>query len=125
MVGTPVAGGTGLLRVELDDQLLLNGLVDVLAEWRGEGCDREAGVAGLEPGRGLALQGVHVAAHEEVATGGLAQHDGLACAYPVARNGHALAVHAHMAVAHELAGLAAASPLTRPGKPLAAAELAE
>src|ERR1700722_5297615 len=123
MVGTPVAGGTGLLRVELDDQLLLNGLVDVLTKWRVEDCDREAGIAGLEPGGGLALQGVHVAAHQEVAPGGLTEDDGLPCAHPVARNVDALAVDQHVAVAYELAGPAAAGAPAGPEDDVVEAEL--
>ena len=68
-VGLGGGDAGGLLRVQLDDELLLHGLVDVLAQRRVQHGDAEAAVAGLEPGRGLAVEGVQVAADREVLAG--------------------------------------------------------
>src|ERR1700722_15032765 len=119
IVVTPVAlrGWSGaacgrrvLLRVQLDDQLFLDGLVDVLAQWWVQDGHAEAPVAGLQPGRGLTLQGVHVATDREVLAGAALEGDGVALADPVARDVHPLAVDEDVAVAGEMGRLAAAAP---------------
>src|SRR6185437_2587441 len=94
-----------LLRVELDDQLLLHRLVDVLAEGGVEDLHDEAGFAGLQPGRALAVERVHVAADGEHLPGRALEGDGVTLADPVARDGDPLAVDQDVAVADELAGL--------------------
>src|ERR1700722_12116054 len=117
MAGTPVGPwgrGRGLLRVELDDELLLDGLVDVLTQRGVEDGHREACVGRLEPGRRRALEGVHVAADHEVGAGGLAQRHDVALADAVTRDGDPLVVHVHVPVPHELAGLAPAGSPARP-----------
>ena len=76
--------------------------------------DAEATIAGLEPGRGLALEGVHVAAHREVLAGPALERDPVPLAHPVARDVDALAVDEHVPVADELAGLAAAGAPSSP-----------
>src|SRR5580658_5945114 len=104
----PRPPGFGLLRVQLDDQLLLDRLVDVLPQRRVEHLDGESGIAALQPRRALPVERVHVAPDDEHLAGRLLQRDGLALAHPVARDRHPLPVDEHVAVAHELAGLAAA-----------------
>src|SRR5580693_5382560 len=132
IVVTPVAlrGWSGaacgrrvLLRVQLDDQLFLDGLVDVLAQWWVQDGHAEAAVAGLQPGRGLTLQGVHVAADREILAGTALEGDGVALADPVARNVHPLAVDQHVPVADELARLAAAGSPSGPEDHVVEAQL--
>ena len=68
----------------------------------------------LQPGRELPVEGVHVAADvEELTRRGLEGHH-VALAYPVAGDGDPLAVHQHVAVADELAGLGPAGPPSGP-----------
>src|ERR1700722_260824 len=58
----PGARGTAvvLLGVQLDDELLLHGLVDVLAQWKREHLDGEFVPDRLQPWGELAIEGVHV-----------------------------------------------------------------
>src|SRR5205085_4622465 len=64
--------------------------------------------ARLEPRRDLAVQHLDVVAHDDHRLGLVAEGDDVALAHEVARDGDAAPVHEHVAVAHELAGLAAA-----------------
>src|ERR1700728_2078504 len=113
----------GLLRVQLDDELFLDGLVDVLPQGRVQHLDREPGIAALQPGRPLPVECVHVAADDEHLARRFLQCDGLTLADPVARYRDALPVDQHVAVAHELAGLAAAGSPAGPGDPVGEAHL--
>src|SRR5579884_3423062 len=97
--------GAWLLRVELDDELLAHGDVDVLAQRQVADGDAEAVLPLLQPRGDLAVEGVHVVAdHDHLAALGAEDHH-VATAQPVAGDGHPLAVHQHVPVADELAGL--------------------
>src|SRR5665213_3490906 len=101
-------GRSGLLGVELHDELLLDGLVDVLAQGQREHLDLEAVPHRLEPRRERTVERVHVAADVEELPRGRLEGDGVALAEAVAGDGDPLAVDQHVAVADELAGLGAA-----------------
>src|SRR5918998_5308232 len=93
-----------LLRVELDDELLAHGHVDLLAQR--ELAHRHGGTAvgRLEPGGDLAVDGVEVVADHDHGLGLVAKRDDLAAAQGVRGDGHPLAVDRDVAVADELAG---------------------
>ena len=113
-----------LLRVELDDELLLHRLVDVLAQRR-----VRAPVTAKPPSPVSSQAGSwrsRVSMLRRTANisrdAGLQGHH-VALADPVARDGHPLAVHQHVAVADELAGLGPAGAPAGPEDHVVEAQL--
>src|SRR4051794_39803042 len=100
--------GRGLLRVELDDELLAHGHVDVGAQWQVANGHLLAAVAGVHPGRDLAIERVDVLADGDHVLALVRQRDHVAPADLVARDRHPAAVDLDVAMAHELAGLGSA-----------------
>src|SRR3954451_17739484 len=99
-------GKTGLLGVQLDDQLLLHGRGHLAALGLAQDLGRQGVVIGLEPGGDLAGQLGGVADHVLGRRIGL-DRDHVALAHLVARDVDPAAVDGPVAVADELAGLAA------------------
>src|SRR5918998_3390525 len=99
-----------LLRVELDDELLAHGHVDLLAQR--EVAHRQGGTAvgRLEPGGHLPVDGVEVVPDHDHGLGLVPEGHDLSTPEVVRGDGHPLAVDRHVAVAHELAGLGPARP---------------
>src|SRR4029453_281088 len=95
----------GLLAVQLDDELLAHGYVDVLAERELADGDLSALGAGLQPGRRDAVEHVAVPLDDDHRLGLLRQGDHVALAHPVAGDVDPLAVHGDVAVADQLARL--------------------
>src|SRR5262245_13113987 len=100
--------GSGLLRVELDDELLAHRDVDLLAQRQIAHGGGRVVRRDLEPLRDLSVQGVDVVADDDHLLRLRTQRDHVALPQRVGRDRHALAVHVDMAVPDELAGLVAA-----------------
>src|SRR5688500_456588 len=98
----------GLLRIQLDDELLAHGHVDVIAPGDVAHGDGEAALAGLEPPGDLPVEGVEVVPDDDHRPRLVAQGDDFTAPGLVARDRHPLAVHRDVPVADELAGLGAA-----------------
>src|SRR5438067_2503116 len=94
-----------LLGVELDDELFAHGHVDVLAHREVAHGDRGAFAGALQPGRYRPAHRLDVVAHHDHGLGLVPQLDDIALADVVARDGDPAAVHAHVAVPDQLAGL--------------------
>src|SRR3954453_8170568 len=92
-----------LLGVELDDELLAHGYVDLGAGGQLAHRDLESAFGGWEPRRCLTVECVDVVANHDHRAGLVAQGDDVALAEGVARDRDALAVHGDMTVTDELA----------------------
>src|SRR5262245_1141600 len=99
--------GGGLLRVELDDQLLAHGDVDVLALWERAHRDLLAAVAGLEPADDRTVEHIDVVLDHDHLGRLRAERDDVALAHSVAGDVDALAVDVDETVVDELTGLRA------------------
>src|SRR5439155_12982085 len=97
-----------LLRIELDDELLLDGEVHVVAGGHRQHLPLHGGGIQLQPlGHAAALHRLHRLQHEGVLGRARAQADDVAPADLEGRDVQLPVVDAHVAVAHELAGLVA------------------
>src|SRR5215207_342487 len=105
--GDDVGAAGGSLAVELDDQLLAHGGVDVLTQRVLADLDRQALVLGVEPRRWRAGQHVTVPLDDDHLPGLAPQRDDVALADPVAGDVDAPAVDVDVAVPDELPGLRA------------------
>src|SRR5438874_162130 len=111
-VGRWMMSMVSLLAVQLDDERLAHGDVDVLAQRRVEDVGLPALAAALEPRRRLPVERVEVVADDDHVARLGPDRDHVALAHLVARDGDPLAVHLDVAVAHELPGLGPARPPT-------------
>src|ERR1700712_373860 len=102
-----LADARGLLRVELDDELLTHGHVDLLSE--GEVADRPLESLGLDvhPHGDGAVEGVEVVTDDDHVAGLVAELDDVTLAQHVRRDRDPLAVDRDVAVTDPLAGLVA------------------
>src|SRR5688572_29183446 len=98
-------GRRGLLRIELDDELLADGHVDVLPERQIANRDLRAAVGSLEPRRYLAVDRLEVGRDDAHRPGLGAQGDDVAPPGLEARDRDPAPVDVDVAVADELAGL--------------------
>src|SRR5439155_11963899 len=98
------------LRVELDDERLAHGNVDVLASRLVEHRDTERVVARFEPRRRETVERVEVVAQHDHPPRLVAHLDNVALAHLVARDRHPPAVDVDVAVADELPALGPARP---------------
>src|SRR5262245_61797784 len=105
MRGVPSRLGGGLLRVELDDELLADGHVDVRPLRQVPDRDLAAAVAGFQPADDRSVEDVEVVADDDHLHGLLAERDDLAGTDAVAGDVDPLAVDLDEAVVHELARL--------------------
>src|SRR5438445_9672458 len=101
----PPSGWTELLRVELDDERLAYGNVDVLASRFVEDRDAERVVTRFEPRRREPVERVEVVAQHDHPPRLVAHLRDVTLAHLVARDRHSPAVDVDVAVADELAGL--------------------
>src|SRR5262249_54721879 len=97
-----------LLGIELDDQRLAHGDIDLLTKRQVADRDVEAVGACLEPLRDLTSQGIDIVAHNDHAASLVLQCDYVAPPGPVGRDRDAPAVYQYVAVAYELPRLGAA-----------------
>src|SRR5436853_324711 len=97
-----------LLGVELDDEGLADGDVDVLPQRKIADRDREAVSGGFDPGRNGPVDGVEVVTQDDHLAGLLPHLDHVALAHLEAGNGDPLAVDVDVPVADELTGLGTA-----------------
>src|SRR5512139_2174327 len=94
----PLGMRAALLRVELDDELLLDRHRDVLARRRGLHGPLEAALVELEPGGdAAAIHGLQRLVDADDLLGAVLQADGVARAAQVARDVHLPAVHGEVA----------------------------
>src|ERR1700716_2203453 len=100
-------GASGLLGVELDDQLLAHGHVDLLAQGQVAHRGLELAAIDLEPGRHRAVERVEVVTQHDHLARARMNLDHILLAELVRRDRHALAVHRDVAVADQLARLVA------------------
>src|SRR3954469_18152463 len=117
-----VFGGC-LLGVELDDELLAHRDLDLLPEREVAHRHLELGRNGVEPLRHGAVEGVDVVANHDHAARLLTQRHDVVLAEHERRDRDALAVHRHVAVAHELPSLVAARREARTEHDVVNAEL--
>src|SRR4051812_37177818 len=103
-----LAGEEGLLRVELDDELLAHGNVDLLAQRQIAHRRLELARVHIEPLRSDAIERVDVVADHDHLLRLRRQRNDVVLSQQVRGNRHPLAVDVHVAVPHELARLVAA-----------------
>src|SRR5687767_3305491 len=101
------AGERGLLGVELDDELLAHGHVDLLAHRELAHGDGLAALALVEPRRHAHVERVEVVLDDDHRLALVAEGDDVALLHAVARDVDPAAVHVDQPVVHELAGLRA------------------
>src|SRR5262245_5775000 len=99
---------TSLLGVQLDDELLLDGEIDVVPARHGEDLALHARGVDFQPlGHAAALDRVHRLLDQRVLGGTRGQLDDVVLLHLVGGNVELVAVHLHVAVAHQLARLGA------------------
>src|SRR5688572_12388296 len=98
-------GGDGLLGVQLDDELLSHGHIDLLAEGELAHGDRLAAVAGVEPGREAHVERVEVVLDDDHRLALGPEGDDVALLDPEARDVDPATVDVDQPVVHELASL--------------------